>query len=151
VSIRFSHEAPGQTHEIKLGSDRGFGTVFTVVFALIAIWPAVRLGWWPTLDIGLVRWWSLALAACFCAATLIYPSVLHPLNRLWFRFGMLLSQVMTPIVMGLLFVLAVVPTALVMRLRGHDSMRLKLDRKAASYWIMREPPGPAPGTMKKQY
>jgi hypothetical protein len=64
---------------------------------------------------------------------------------------MLLSRVTTPIVMGLLFVLAIVPTAIVMRLRGRDLMRLKLDRRAKSYWIMREPPGPRGDTMSKQY
>lgn len=145
------HEAPGQTHEVKMGSDRGFGGVFAVVFGLIGVGPAIRLGWTPTFDVGLLRWWSLAIGACFLAATLVYPPVLRPLNRLWFRFGMLLSKVATPIVMGLLFILTVVPTAIVMRLRGHDLLRLKIDRQAKSYWIVRQPPGPGGETMSKQY
>ena len=151
MSAGQSHETPTGAHEVKMGSERGFGIVFAVVFALIAAWPAVSLGWRPRFDPALLRWWSLAIAACFLVLALIYPPVLRPLNQLWFKFGMLLSRVTTPIVMGLLFVVAVVPTALVMRLRGHDLMRLKLDRKAKSYWIMREPPGPAGDTMKKQY
>jgi hypothetical protein len=134
-----------------MGSDRGFGTVFAVVFGLIGVWPALSLRWLPSFDMNLVRWWSLAIAAAFLTVTIVYPSALRPLNRLWFLFGMLLSKVMTPIVMGLLFFLAVVPAALVMRLRGHDLLRLKLDRQAKSYWIVREPPGPASDSLRNQY
>jgi hypothetical protein len=91
------------------------------------------------------------VAALFLAIALLYPSLLHPLNRLWFAFGLLLGRVMTPVVMGLLFVLAVVPTALVMRLRGRDLLRLKIDRESKSYWIMREPPGPPRDSMGNQF
>jgi hypothetical protein len=151
MSAGSTHETLAKAHEVKMGSERGFGIVFAIVFALIGIWPALHLGWRPAFDPSLLRWWSVAIAACFLTAAFVYPSVLQPLNRLWFRFGMLLSKIMTPIVMGLLFVLTVVPTALVMRLRGHDLLRRKLDRQAKSYWIVREPPGPGPGTMKNQY
>jgi Saxitoxin biosynthesis operon protein SxtJ len=151
MSAGLNHEAPERAHDVKMGSDRGFGTVFTVVFVLLGVWPAIRLGWRPSFDPTLVRWWALAVAVCFLAVTLVSPATLRPLNRLWFQFGMLLSKVMTPIVMGLLFVLAIVPTAIVMRLFGHDLMRLKLDRQARSYWIVREPPGPGPDTMRNQY
>ena len=85
------------------------------------------------------------------AAGLLVPSLLRPLNWLWFKFGMFLSMVMTPIVMGVLFVSTVVPTALVMRLRRRDLLRLKIDRQSKSYWIMREPPGPGGDTMRNQY
>jgi hypothetical protein len=151
MSAGSTHETLGQAHDVKMGSERGFGIVFAIVFALIGFWPALHVGWRPSFQPDHLRWWSLAIAACFLIAAFVYPSILQPLNRLWFRFGMLLSKIMTPIVMGLLFVLTVVPTALVMRLRGHDLMRLKLDRQAKSYWIVREPPGPGPGTMKNQY
>jgi Saxitoxin biosynthesis operon protein SxtJ len=152
MSVYRSHETPSaRAHDIKMGSERGFGIVFAVVFSLIGVWPAVRLGWKPSFDPDLLRWWSLAVAACFLAVAFVYPPILRPLNWLWFRFGMLLSKVMTPIVMGLLFVLTVVPTAVIMRLRGHDLMRQKLDRQAKSYWIMRKPPGPGPETMRNQY
>ena len=90
----------------------------------------------------MLRWWSLAIAIAFLAVALVYPAALRPLNRAWFLFGMLLSKVMTPVVMGLLFVLTVVPTELIMRLRKRDLLNLKLDRTAKSYWIKREPPAP---------
>jgi hypothetical protein len=146
-----THEALARGHDVQMGSERGFGLVFAVVFALIGVWPAIHLGWAPRFDIDALRWWSLAIAAAFLAVALIAPSLLRPLNWLWFQFGMLLSKVMTPLVMGIMFVLTVVPTALVMRLRGKDLLRLKIDRQAKSYWIMREPPGPARDTMRNQY
>jgi hypothetical protein len=146
-----THETLVRGHDVKMGSERGFGLVFAVVFALIGVWPALTLRWVPRFDPDLLRWWALAIAAAFLVAALVAPFVLRPLNRLWFKFGMLLSMVMTPLVMGILFVVTVVPTALVMRLRGRDLMRLKLDRRAKSYWILREPPGPPGETMRNQY
>ena len=140
-----------QDHGAKLGSDRSFGLVFAGVFGLVAVWPALSLGWRPQLDPGAVRLWALAIAVAFAAAALLSPALLHPLNRLWFAFGHLLSKVVTPVVMGLLYVLAVVPTAYIMRLRGHDLLRLRLDRDAKSYWIMRDPPGPARDSMTNQF
>jgi len=134
-----------------MGSERGFGLVFAVVFVLVGLWPAVELAWRPRLQPEHLRLWALALAAAFLATALLHPPVLRPLNRLWFLLGMLLSRIMTPLVMGLLFVLAVVPTAIVMRLRGHDLLRLKIDRNARTYWIVREPPGPPRDSMRQQY
>jgi hypothetical protein len=147
---RQTHEALTSSHQVKMGSERGFGIVFAVVFALIGVWPAFSLRR-LRFDPGMLRWWSLAIAIAFLAVALVYPAALRPLNKAWFLFGMLLSKVMTPIVMGLLFVLTVVPTGLITRLRKHDLLRLKLDRNAKSYWIMREPPGPPGDTMRNQY
>jgi Saxitoxin biosynthesis operon protein SxtJ len=152
MSPHSSHKISSpRAHDIKMGSERGFGIVFAVVFAVVGIWPALRLGWRPSFDSALVRWWSLPIGAVFLAVALVRPKILRPLNWLWFRFGMFLSRIMTPIVMGLIFILTVVPTAVIMRLRGHDPMRRKLDWHAKSYWIVREPPGPDPTTMRNQY
>ena len=116
-------------HEVKIGSERKLGIVFAIVFAVIGSWPLLR-GSEP-------HWWSIALAAGFLAAGMLQPDILKPLNRLWFKFGLLLSKITTPIVMGLLFFITVVPTALVMRLRGKDLLHMRLDRDARSYWIVR--------------
>ena len=129
-----AHEPLAGGHEARMGSERSFGLVFAVVFAVIAVWPAARLSWPPHFDPGLVRIWLLSIAARFLAAGLLMPALLAPLNRLWFRFGMLLSRATTPLVMGVVFVLTVIPTALVMRLRGRDLLLLKIDRQAKSYW-----------------
>lgn len=128
---------------VKIGSDRSFGLVFAVVFTLIALLPLLA-GHSP-------RWWALAPAALFAAIALVAPRLLHPLNRLWFRFGLLLHHVVTPVMMGLLFFLTVTPVGLLMRACGKDPLRLKRDPAATSYWIAREPPGPTGESMKQQF
>jgi Saxitoxin biosynthesis operon protein SxtJ len=125
------------------GSERSFGLVFAAVFALIALLPLLKGGG--------VRWWSLALAAVFLALALLIPAVLKPLNVLWFKFGLLVGRVMTPLVMGILYILSVIPTGLFLRATGRDLLRLKREPAMKSYWIERESPGPAKGSMKRQF
>lgn len=126
--------------KVKMGSERGFGFVFAAVFTIIAIWPL--------LSESTVRYWALGIAVVFAVAALAAPRVLAPLNKLWFKFGMLLGAVVAPIVMFLLFLLAVTPTAIVMRALGKDLLRQKLDKPAASYWINRKEPV---GSMQNQF
>jgi hypothetical protein len=137
------HEDLTRAEEITGPSDRRFGLTIAVVCAVIA---AVRLvfghgGWWWWLGAGLL----LALLA-LCA-----PAVLAPLNRLWLKLGLVLYRVVNPVVMALIFVTTIVPTGILMRLCGKDPLRLKREPDAASYWISREPPGPAPDTMRNQF
>jgi uncharacterized protein DUF5989/saxitoxin biosynthesis operon SxtJ-like protein len=130
-------------HRVIAGSDRNFGLVFAAVFALIWVWPWVKG--------GLLRWWALVFAVAFLVAGLFAPRVLAPLNKLWFRFGLLLNRVINPIVMAIVFVGAIVPTGLLLRAFGKDLLRLKRQPESDSYWIVREPPGPQPGSMSKQF
>jgi hypothetical protein len=80
-----------------------------------------------------------------------FPRVLKPLNLMWAKIGLLLSRITNPIVTGLMFYLFFVPSSLILRCLGKDSLRLKFDRKAASYWIPRVPPGPDPESMRNQF
>jgi hypothetical protein len=148
-----AHMDPALTRgdESKIGSDRSFGLVFAGVFALIGVWPALHLGWSPRLNPSALRLWSLAIAVVFLAMALLYPSLLHGLNRIWLAFGEALGKIMSPVVMGLLFVVTVVPTGLMMRLAGRDQLRLKIDRETKSYWIIRDPPGPGRDSMSNQF
>ena len=77
-------------------------------------------------------------------------AVLALFNRLWMMLGLLLHGIVNPIVMGLLFYGTILPTGLVMRLRGRDLLRLRRDPAAETYWITRTP-GPAPETMRDQF
>jgi hypothetical protein len=77
--------------------------------------------------------------------------VLAPLNKLWTKLGLLMGKVMAPIVLGLLLYLVVTPVGLLVRLFGGDPLKLKLDKNSKSYWVTREPPGPAPDTMSNQF
>ncbi len=143
-------KSPAQTHEsftrgdeVRSSSERAFGLVFGAVFTLAGLSPL-----WHA---ATPRWWSLALGAVFVALALLWPRALSPLNYLWFKFGLLLHAVVNPIVMAFLFFTTVTPIALIMRAAGKDPLRLKFDPDAPTYWINREPPGPAPDTMRRQF
>jgi len=138
-----SHERFERDEHIEGSTDRTFGIVFAVVFALIGLWPLINGD-----D---VRLWSLGVGAVFLLVAFVRSSLLAPLNRLWTKFGLLLHRVTNPLIMGIVFYLAVTPTALVLRLAGKDPLRRRIDRSAKTYWIDREPPGPAPETMKHQF
>ena len=138
-----SHEVFVRDEKIVTGSDRSFGLVMTVALAAVTAlnaWHSGKL--WP---------WTGGLAALLVAAALLRPAVLHPLNLVWLRFGLLLHKVVNPVVMALLFYGTVLPTGLIMRLMGKDLLRLKRQPDADSYWIARQPPGPSPGTMRDQF
>jgi hypothetical protein len=124
-------------------SDRNFGLVFSAVFAIIGVAPLVSGR--P------LRLWVLGLAVVFLVLALVAPGVLHPLNRLWSRLGQILHHVVNPVIMGFLFIFAVVPMGWALRVRGADLLRLKRDPGADCYWIKRNPPGPSPLSMTKQY
>jgi hypothetical protein len=138
-----AHEDLSRREEMRASSDRVFGLVSVVLLAAIALGP-VRKGLPP-------RWWAAALSAAFLIAAFVRPSLLHPLNRLWFRLALLLNKVINPILTGLLFYLVFTPMALLFRLTGRDPLRLHFDSDAKSYWLLRRPPGPPPETMVNQF
>ena len=125
--------------EIKLGSNRSFGIVFFVVFLLIATYPM--------LNHGDIRLWSLLLSFIFLILGLVNSKILTPLNKLWFRFGIFLGKIISPLIMGLIFFLVVTPIGLIMRLLKKDILALKYSEKK-SYWI--EKTGPK-SKMKNQF
>ena len=125
--------------EIKIGSNKSFGIVFFIVFLLIAIYPLINN--------GELRIWSLVVAIIFFILGLINSKVLTPLNKLWFKFGLLLGKVVSPLIMGIIFFLVVTPTALIMRIIGKDLLNLRFNNKK-SYWI--EKTGPK-SKMKNQF
>ncbi len=138
-----THERLTVVDEIKGSHDRAFGLTFAAVFFLIGVVPFLRG--------RSVRWWSIAVAGAFLVVALVVPRLLAPLNRIWFKFGLLLNQITRPVIMGLVFVTTVIPLALLLRALGKDSLRLRFDRSASTYWIERRPPGPAPNTMSRLF
>ena len=125
--------------EIKIGSNKSFGIVFFIVFLLIAIYPLINN--------GELRIWSLIIAIIFLILGLINSKVLTPLNKLWFKFGLLLGKVISPLIMGIIFFFVVTPIAFIMRIIGKDLLNLKFNNKK-SYWI--EKTGPK-SKMKNQF
>lgn len=138
-----THERLSQDARIKGSSDRGFGIVFACVFAIVALWPLMAG--------GQIRLWSLAVAAGFLTVAAIRPALLAPLNRLWMKLGLALNAVVSPVVMAAMFFGTVTPIGLLMRILGKDPLRLRLDPRQPSYWIERQPPGPAPEGMTNQF
>ena len=126
--------------EIKLGSNRSFGIVFFIVFLLIAIYPLINQ--------EEVRIWSLIISFLFLFLGLLNSKILTPFNKLWFKFGLFLGKIVSPIIMGIIFFLVVTPIGLLMRLLGKDVLNLKLNKKKSSYWI--EKAGPK-SKMKNQF
>jgi hypothetical protein len=110
-----------------IGSNRNFGIVFALFFLVLALWPIVRG--------DTIRVWSLIVAALFFVVALFLPHLFAAPNRLWFRLGLLLGKFLTPIVMGILFLAAILPVSLVLRLIGKDIIRLRPDPSLASYWV----------------
>jgi hypothetical protein len=137
------HEDLTRDEEVQGSSNRTFGLVFAFVFALIG-----GIGVWRQHERAL--WWFIA-ALPFLGCGLFFPQALAPLNRLWLKLGLALYRIVNPIVMGILFYLTIVPMGLIMRLTVKDPLHMKIDPDAKSYWIPRQPPGPAPESMKNQF
>ena len=129
--------------ELHPGSDRNFGLVMAGAAAIFGCLPLVRL--------AAPHWWLLAVALVFAALALVLPRALHPLNYAWFRLGLLMHRVMSPLIIGAVFFLCVTPIALIMRLFRKDVLSLRRRADLPSYWIVRDPPGPEPGTMTNQF
>ena len=115
--------------KIKLPSNRNFGIVFSIVFLIISLWPL--------LSQNDIRIWSLIISGIFLVLGLINSKLLLPLNKIWFKFGLLLGNFIAPIVMGIVFFMVVTPTGLIMRLLGKDLLNLKKNNKD-TYWIKKD-------------
>ena len=138
-----THEDLTRAQAVKQTSDRFFGLTFFVVLLAAALLPLLRHG--P------IRLPVLGLAFAFLLVSLVAPTLLAPLNRLWLKFGALLHSITSPIILGVMFYLIITPIGLIMRLTGKDLLRLKLDRNCPSYWIRREPPGPERNSLNRQF
>ena len=124
---------------IKVSTNRSFGIVFFLFFFIISIFPLFK-------DEG-IRIWAVIVAIIFLILGLLNSSALSPLNKIWFKFGILLGNFISPIVMGLIFFTVVTPTALIMKALGKDLLNLKKNNKK-SYWIEKSP---VKSKMKNQF
>ncbi len=112
--------------ELKKSSNKSFGVVFFIVFIII--------GFWPLLNHETYRLWAIFLSLIFLILGLINSKLLTPLNILWFKFGILLGKIVSPLIMGIIFFAIVTPIAIIMKLLKKDLLNLKFN-KAKSYWI----------------
>ena len=126
--------------KIKMSSNRNFGLVFFIVFLI--------LGFWPITNGGEIRIWLVVISLIFLVLGMIQSKLLTPLNKLWFKLGMMLGAIVAPVVMGAVFFLVVTPIGIVMRAMGKDLINKKHDKKKETYWIARET---SIGSMKRQF
>jgi len=126
--------------KIKTSSNRSFGLVFFVVFLIVALWPLKHEE-----DI---RLWSLALSIIFFILGILNSKLLTPLNKLWFKFGIFLGSIVSPIIMGVVYFIVVTPTGVFMRLLGKDLLKTNKEKNASTYWVKRDKQD---STMKKQF
>ena len=117
-----------KNNNIKIGTNKSFGIVFFLFFLIVSIFPLFQN--------GNIRIWSLIIAVIFLILGLLNSKVLTPLNKIWFKFGILLGKFVSPIVMGVVFFAVVTPTSLIMRVLGKNLLNLKRDNKK-TYWIER--------------
>ena len=118
-------------NDIKISSNRSFGIVFFIVFLLIALYPLTHS--------EEIRVWSIIISLIFLVLGLLNSKILTPLNKLWFKFGILLGKIVSPLIMGIIFFLVVTPIGLIMRLFGKDVLNLKYNNNK-SYWIEKNGP-----------
>ena len=126
--------------KIKISSNRSFGLLFFVVFLIVALWPLKY-------EEG-IRLWSLALSIIFFILGVLNSKLLTPLNKLWFKLGMFLGSIVSPIVMGIIYFIVVTPIGMFMSLLGKDLLKTSKAKNTSTYWIKRIK---KQSTMKKQF
>ena len=124
---------------IKIGSNRSFGIVFFIVFFIISTYPLI--------DGGALKIWSLGISVVFLILGILNSKILTPLNKLWFKFGILLGKIVSPVVMAFVFFGVVTPIALIMKIFKKDLLNMKKN-KNSSYWIAKSGPK---SKMKNQF
>lgn len=127
---------------VTLPTDRKFGFVFVVVF-LLAAFSLYRHG-------HSLYWLFIGLAALTLLIALVKPGLLRPANKAWMALGLLLSKIVTPVVLAVLFFVIFSPIGLIMKAFGRDAMRRKISAATSSYWIVRDPPGPDGASLREQ-
>ncbi len=125
--------------EKNKSTNKSFGIVFFIVFFLIGIYPLFNE--------HNIRIWSILISLVFLILGLLNSKILTPLNKLWFKFGLLLGKIISPLIMGIIFFLVVTPIGLFMRMLGKDLLNLKKNSNN-SYWIEKTDPK---GKMKNQF
>ena len=119
-----------QYYKINMGSDRNFGYVFAAIFMIFSLWPMLS-GNSPIYIL-------LFISVIFLLISFFKPKILNPLNKIWFKFGLLLGAIIAPIVMMCIFFLIVTPIGIIMKLLKKDIIKKNYDHNISTYWIKRE-------------
>ncbi|MEQ8284646.1 hypothetical protein [Thalassospira sp.] len=140
------HEHQQEFSRHKAPGNRNFGFTVGGIFLLLEVWR-----YWSSGDVDLFGMFLLGIGGVLVVAAGLVPRILTPFNRAWMRLGDVLFRFVNPVVMFLMYSVAIVPVALIVRFAGKDLLNLKRDDEAKTYWIERNPPGPEPDSMKNQF
>lgn len=122
-------------------SNRKFGLTFSAVFFLIPILFSNYFG-----KDGLI--YLFLISTTFFLFAILLPSVLAPLNKIWFEFGVLLGKISSPVLLSIIFFFVIVPVAIICRFLGRDILRTRTMQNS-TYWIDKSPI--KPDSFKKQF
>ena len=125
--------------DVKIGSNRSFGIVFSIVFLILAFWPLTSFNTFKTLP--------LIISIIFLILGAMNSKILTPLNIIWFKFGILLGSFVAPIVMGAVFFAVITPISIIMKILGKDLLNKKYSDKQ-SYWVIKDN---SKNSMKQQF
>ena len=121
-------------------SNKSFGLLFFVAFLLIGLYPIYK-GNNPNI-------YFLLISLPFLVLGLLNSKILTPLNKAWIKLGEVLGMIIAPIIMALVYFVVLTPISLIVRILGKDLLKIKFNKKLASYWIDRKK---NLGSMKKQF
>ena len=108
------------------------GGIVAVLFGLFFPWLLeFDIPRWPWIIFAVLGGWAI-----------VAPQSLNPVYKTWMKFGLLLSKITTPLIMGIVFFVIIMPFGLVMRALGKDPMRRKMDESTDSYRVKSEKPDP---------
>ena len=126
-----------------LPSNKKFGIFFSLIFFII-------FTYFLYYNYFFLSFIFFFLSATTFLLTIFFPSVLTVFNKIWFRFGILLNKLISPIILGIIFYFMITPIALLTKIFGRDELRLKR-KQTKTYWIERKPPGPDSSSFKNQF
>ena len=127
--------------KIKISSNRNFGLIFSLFFFIIALWNFRG-------NFQQIKILPFYVSIIFFILGLINSKYLTPLNKIWFKFGLLLGNIVAPIVMGIVFFLIITPTSFIMKIAGKDLLKKQFRKNKKTYWIKREK---SSETMRRQF
>lgn len=143
-----STSSPSASHDrAEKPANRSSDRVFGIFFALLAL----VAGSWPVITGGSPIRSLLGIGSVLAVVAAVQPKLLGPLNRIWFEFGLLLHKLISPLVLGLVYLTSVAPVGLLMRMLGKDPLRRRFEPALKSYWIPRDPPGPRADSLPRQF
>jgi len=107
-----------------LPSNKKFGIFFSLIFLILYLY--------------LSNYFFLTTSVIFLFLSFFYSGSLQPLNKSWFKLGILLGNIISPIVLGFIFFLLITPISVIGKIFKRDHLKINLDKNIKTYWIRRD-------------